>query len=160
MSTDHAQASPSPYHAPQSSVALKFARALALHCPRCGSGGLLRSWLKMKDACPQCGLALERGEHSDFWIGAYVFNLVFGEVVAIGIPVVWMIASAPHQPWTQIEIVAILLCVTLPFLFFPFSRTLWLAWDLSFRPAEPGDSGGTFDTNAPTRTDSERARNP
>lgn len=133
----------------ESSVALKFLRALALRCPRCGSGGLLRSWLKMNDRCPRCGLALERGETSDFWIGAYVFNLAFGELVAIGIPIIWMIASAPNQPWTKIEIVAIVLCVSLPFLFFPFSRILWLAWDLSFRPAEPGDAGGNHDTNAP-----------
>jgi len=102
----------------------------------------LRSWLKLNDHCRQCGLALERGESSDFWIGAYVFNLVAGEVLAIGIPIVWMVASAPHQPWTLIEIVAAVLCVALPFLFFPFSRTLWLAWDLSFRPVEPGDVVG------------------
>lgn len=35
---------------------------------------------------------------------------------------------------------ALALMVTLPFLFFPFSRTLWLAVDLCFRPEEPGDS--------------------
>ncbi len=93
----------------------------------------------MKDRCPTCGLALERGESSDFWIGAYVFNLVFGEVVALGIPILWIIWSSPNQPWTRIEILAVALCVALPFLFFPFSRTLWLAWDLSFRPSEPGD---------------------
>ena len=52
----------------------------------------MRTWFKMGDACPTCGLALERGESSEFWIGAYVFNLVAGEVLAIGIPVVWMIA--------------------------------------------------------------------
>jgi O-antigen ligase len=103
----------------------------------------------MKARCPNCGLALERGEHSDFWIGAYVFNLAAGEVIAIGIPAVWMIASAPRQPWVAIEIVAGLLCVALPILFFPFSRTLWLAWDLSFRPQEPGDAGVSADVNAP-----------
>src|SRR5690348_3415527 len=91
---------------PPSSVGKKFARALVLRCPRCGSGGLLRTWLKMKDRCPTCGLALERGEHTEFWIGAYVFNLALGELVAIGVPVVWMIATAPRQPWTAIEIVA------------------------------------------------------
>jgi hypothetical protein len=95
--------------------------------------------MRMQERCPTCGLALERGERSDFWLGAYVFNLVFGELLAIGIPIIWMIASAPNQPWTRIEILAVILCVTLPCLFFPFSRTLWLAWDLSFRPAEPGD---------------------
>lgn len=125
-----------------STTATKFARALRLRCPRCGGGGILRSWLKMQDACPTCGLALERGEQSEFWIGAYVFNLVLGEVVAIGGPIVWMIASAPNQPWTRIELTALVLAISLPFVFFPFSRTLWLAWDLSFRPFEPGDVGG------------------
>jgi uncharacterized protein (DUF983 family) len=124
---------------PVSTVPAKFGRALLLRCPRCGGKGILRSWLKMKEACPTCGLALERGESSDFWIGAYVFNLVIGEVIAIGVPIIWMILSAPHQPWTQIEAVAMILCVGLPFAFFPLSRTLWLAWDLSFRPEEPGD---------------------
>lgn len=126
---------------PASSPAKKFARATVLHCPRCGGGGLLRSWLKMKERCPTCGLALERGEHTEFWIGAYVFNLALGEVVAIGIPIIWMIASAPHQPWTAIEVLAVVLAVLLPIFFFPISRLLWLAWDLSFRPAEPGDFG-------------------
>ncbi len=88
-----------------------------------------------------CDLALERGESSDFWIGAYVFNLVAGEVVAIGIPILWVIATWPNPPWTWVEIVGLVLAVTLPFVFFPFSRTLWLAWDLSFRPFEPGDLG-------------------
>lgn len=141
-------AAPSP---PRSSVAKKFGRALALHCPRCGSGGVLRNWLHLEAHCPRCGLALERGERSDFWIGAYVFNLAAGELLAFGIPAVWMIASAPNQPWTAIEIAAVILCITLPFLFFPFSRTLWLAWDLSFRPLEPGDvlGGASGDVNAP-----------
>lgn len=140
------------------SVPRLFARALVLHCPRCGGGGILRTWLKMKDQCPTCGLALERGEHSDFWIGAYVFNLAFGEVIAIGIPIIWMIASAPNQPWTRIEILAVVLCIVLPFMFFPFSRTLWLAWDLSFRPVEPGDAGGSSDFVAPPADDEVRHR--
>jgi uncharacterized protein (DUF983 family) len=126
----------------KTSTATKFGRALRLRCPRCGGGGILRTWFKMADRCPTCGLALERGESSEFWIGAYVFNLVAGEVLAIGIPVVWMIASSPRQPWTAIEVTAVVLALVLPMAFFPFSRTLWLAWDLSFRPAEPGDAGG------------------
>jgi uncharacterized protein (DUF983 family) len=128
---------------PRSTVATKFGRALLLRCPRCGGRVILQSWFKLKDNCPQCGLALERGERSDFWIGAYVFNLVVGEVLAIGIPIVWMIMSAPNQPWTAIEVVGAILCVALPLAFFPFSRTLWLAWDLSFRPIEPGDATRT-----------------
>ena len=123
----------------KSSASARFVRALTLRCPRCGGSGILRTWLRLRDRCATCGLALERGERSDFWIGAYVFNLVIGEVIALGVPVGWMIIAAPNVPWARIEFVAIVLCVTLPILFFPFSRLLWLAWDLSFRPSEPGD---------------------
>ena len=126
---------------PKSSAATKFGRALMLRCPRCGGRGILRTWFKMKEQCPTCGLALERGESSDFWIGAYVFNLVFGEVIAIGIPIVWVVLTLPNTPWLAVQIVGLILAVMLPLLFFPVSRTLWLAWDLSFRPFEPGDIG-------------------
>jgi uncharacterized protein (DUF983 family) len=126
-----------------------FGRAALLRCPRCGGRGVMRSWFKMAERCPTCGLALERGERSDFWIGAYVFNLAFGEGIAFGVLVIWMVASAPNQPWTRIEVVGLILAILLPLMFFPFSRTLWLAWDLSFRPAEPGDVGGVHDVNAP-----------
>jgi uncharacterized protein (DUF983 family) len=123
----------------KSSASARFVRALTLRCPRCGGSGILRTWLRLRDTCATCGLAFERGERSDFWIGAYVFNLVIGEVIALGVPVGWMIIAAPKVPWVRVEFVAIVLCVTLPILFFPFSRLLWLAWDLSFRPSEPGD---------------------
>jgi uncharacterized protein (DUF983 family) len=124
---------------PPSTVATKFLRAMRLRCPRCGGAGVLHNWLKMKAQCPVCGLALQRGEDSDFWIGAYVFNLVIGEVIAIGVPIVWLIVKWPDPPWNRLMVVGIVLAVVLPFLFYPFSRTLWLAWDLSFRPSEPGD---------------------
>jgi hypothetical protein len=88
-------------------------------------------------------LALERGETSDFWIGAYVFNLAIGEFLAIGIPIVWVVLTWPNPSWNRVEALAAVLCILLPILFFPFSRTLWLAWDLSFRPSEPGDQGIT-----------------
>ena len=93
----------------------------------------------MKNSCPTCGLALERGERSDFWLGAYVFNLVAAEVVSILAVVVFVVARWPDVPWTGVEVGAIVLALGMPLIFFPFSRTLWLAWDLSFRPSEPGD---------------------
>jgi len=93
----------------------------------------------MRDVCPTCGLALERGEASDFWLGAYVFNLAGAEGLSILLVVIYLIVAWPNVNTTIVEAVAIALAVSTPFLFFPFSRTLWLAWDLSFRPSEPGD---------------------
>jgi len=34
---------------------------------------------------------------------------------------------------------SVALAILMPVLFFPFSRTLWLAFDLHFRPSERGD---------------------
>ena len=37
------------------------------------------------------------------------------------------------------QVTGMALAVLLPIAMFPFSRTLWLAWDLTFRPREAGD---------------------
>lgn len=90
----------------------------------------------MRPVCPGCGLTLERGE-PDFWLGAYAMNLFFAESFAavVGLIVLW-------ATWPSIVVamvVSIALAIAAPIVFYPFSRTLWLAWDLSFRPSEPGD---------------------
>lgn len=110
---------------------------MLLRCPRCGSSGILKDWFSLHARCPACGLILGRGEDSDYWLGAYAINLVVAEGLAavIAITVLW--ATWPrHMP---AQVTGMVLAVVLPILFFPFSRTLWLAWDLSFRPREDGD---------------------
>jgi uncharacterized protein (DUF983 family) len=121
----------------RSSARTKAARALRLQCPRCGSPGILQHWLRMKTRCPRCGLALDRGEEHDFWLGAFAINLVIaeGSAAVVGLIVLWR--TWPHYLLAQW--VAMVLAVLMPLIFFPFSRTLWLAWDLSFRPREAGD---------------------
>jgi len=98
---------------------------------------VLERWTKTRARCPVCGLALQRGEDQDFWLGAYAINLVAAEGVAavVALIVLWATwpRSAPAQ-WT-----GILLAIAMPFLFYPFSRLIWLAADLHFRPGEAGD---------------------
>jgi len=83
-------------------------------------------------------LVFARGEISDYWLGSYAINLVFAEglaaVIALGVLRVTWPASTPAL------LTGTVLAVALPILLFPFSRTLWLAWDLSFRPREAGDN--------------------
>jgi uncharacterized protein (DUF983 family) len=110
-------------------------RALALRCPRCGGGDLFENWLKLRPACPSCGQALQRGEH-DHWLGAFAVNLVAAELIGVGVVIAFVLISLPDVPWRAVQIAAPLIMVALPFLFFPFSRTLWLAWDLHFRPEQ------------------------
>jgi uncharacterized protein (DUF983 family) len=118
------------------------ARALTLRCPRCGTRGIFRSWFRLKPECPTCGLVLERGESEDHWFGAVAVNLVAAELLGIGGIVVWIMAKWPNVPWTAIQYAGPLIMIALPVLFYPFSRALWLAWDLYLRPAAPGDRKG------------------
>jgi uncharacterized protein (DUF983 family) len=121
----------------RSSFSRKIGRALLLRCPRCGSGGVVKTWFSLHQRCPSCGLALGRGEDSDYWLGAYAINLVIAEGLAAVIALVVLWLAWPNYMAAQITGIA--LAVLLPILMFPFSRTLWLAWDLTFRPREAGD---------------------
>lgn len=69
-------------------------------------------------------------------------NLVAAELLGIGGIVVWIIATWPDVPWTAVQYGGPLIMIALPVLFYPFSRALWLTWDLCFRPASPGDRKG------------------
>ena len=109
-------------------------RALMRRCPRCGSPGIWNSWFRMKHACPTCGLLFERGESSDFWIGAYTINLVVAETSAVIIAAAMWIVLGARAPFTVLWAASMALAVVMPLLFYPFSRTLWLALDLHFRP--------------------------
>jgi uncharacterized protein (DUF983 family) len=114
-------------------------RAFTLRCPRCGGRGIWRSWFKMKHACPTCRLVLERGESEDYWLGAYMFNLVAAELISVAIAVVLIIVSWPDVSWNVVWAISIVLAVVMPFIFFPFARALWLALHHTFRRHEEGD---------------------
>jgi uncharacterized protein (DUF983 family) len=108
-------------------------RALLARCPRCGARGVFRSWFRLQERCPGCGLPLERGE-GDYWIGGMMFNIVLSEFLAVAAvgAAVWI--TYPAIPWNAIWFGTILLMLAAPFLLFPISRMVWLAFDLIFRP--------------------------
>ena len=112
-------------------------RGLFLRCPRCGGGKLFASYFKLKPRCPTCGYKFEREE--GFWLGGYVMNVVIGEgLLALFLLVfAWFIINHPDSsigPWLA---VAVGLAVIPPVLFFPMSRTSWMAMDLLLHPLEP-----------------------
>lgn len=108
-------------------------RGLTRRCPWCGGGDLFPSWFTTRERCPTCGLRLDRGE-TDFWIGAWMLNLVGVETVftillVIGIVILW-----PDVPWGTVTWAGVIGMIALPLLLFPFSRTLWLAIDMTLHP--------------------------
>lgn len=123
-------------------LAALLRRALMRRCPRCGAGDIWLSWFKMRHACPTCGLVFERGESHDFFIGAYLINLVVAELSAVLIAAVMWITLGSRVSFNVLWGASMLLAVIMPIIFYPFSRELWLAFDLHFRPNERGDVQG------------------
>ena len=117
-----------------------FARAIRLRCPVCGGGPLFSQWLRMAPACPGCGLVVNRGE-SGYGLGALWFNLLAAEGVNTTIWVSVAISRWPDVPWETLHWIAPVTAILMPLLFFPFSKTLFLAFDLCFRPLEPAAQG-------------------
>jgi hypothetical protein len=93
----------------------------------------------MHRACPTCGQVFERGESSDFWIGAYLINLVVAESSAVVIAGVMWLALGDRVSFNVLWGASMALAILMPIVFYPFSRELWLAFDLHFRPSEAGD---------------------
>ena len=126
-------------------TAALFARALTLRCPNCGGRGILGSWFKLAPACPRCRLRPERGE-SDYFLGGMVFNIALAEgVFAIGL-IVTLVVTWPRVPWSLLQYGAPAAMVLAPIILYPFSRLVWLAFDLMLRPAVPNDFSPPPDT--------------
>jgi uncharacterized protein (DUF983 family) len=116
-----------------------FGRAILLRCPRCGGNNVLRNWFNLKEQCPTCGIVFDRGESADYWLGGYTINFLVAEFTAVILTVIFVLATLPEVPWNVVGFTALAAATLLPILFFPFSRTLWLALDLSARPTLRGD---------------------
>jgi uncharacterized protein (DUF983 family) len=95
---------------------------------------LFDSWLKPRARCPSCGLALERGDQG-YQVGSYMFNIIASELIFVAVFLAVVYLMWPSPPWTALQIGGVILMLIAPFVFFPFSKTLFLAFDLMFRPA-------------------------
>jgi uncharacterized protein (DUF983 family) len=111
---------------------------MRLRCPHCGGGPIFTSWSRLLPVCPVCGLGLERGEEG-YWLGAYFFNLMAVETVFSAWVVGFLLETWPDPPWEILQISTAVLMVVFPILFFPYSKTLFLAFDLLIRPPDEAD---------------------
>jgi uncharacterized protein (DUF983 family) len=115
-----------------------FTRALRLRCPHCGGGPVFVTWSHLVPNCPVCGLGFERGEQG-YWLGAYFFNLMAVETVFTVWVVGFLLLTWPSPPWELFQISTIVLMLVVPVAFFPYSKTLFLAFDLLVRPPTEED---------------------
>ena len=113
-------------------VARLTGRALRLRCPNCGRGPVLEHWLRMRVRCGACGLRLQRGEHDNV-MGPVMFSFTIAGVLLF-VTLAAMLVTLREVPWDAIQYGGPVAMVVLLLLLYPFSRLIWLAFDLMLRP--------------------------
>ena len=74
--------------------------------------------------------------------GSVAFNLVAAEGFFLVVFTAWFWLTYPNVPWDTLNWVLPAGVVVFPILFYPFSKTLYLAFDLLVRPPDARELGG------------------
>jgi uncharacterized protein (DUF983 family) len=107
-----------------------FSRGFTRRCARCGSGHLFHGYLKMVPDCPRCGLHFEREQ--GYWAGAMAVNIIVTGGLFTVVFVAMLIATIPNVPVAPLLAVLVPIVLIVPILYYPFSKTMWVAVDRAF----------------------------
>lgn len=88
----------------------------------------------MADVCAGCGHRFER--EPGYWAGALTLNTAFIFGLFLLVFVGGMVLTWPDVPWTTLFIVLIVVNLIIPIVLYPQSKTLWVAVELGWNPAE------------------------
>lgn len=102
---------------------VRIIAALRLRCPRCLKGKLFRSYTKMHDACPNCGLSFAPAP--GFYIGSIYPN--YATTVVIGTGLYWLLAFGLQLDHTTVFWICIGFLCLFPVWFNPYARSIWMA---------------------------------
>ncbi len=89
------------------------------------------------DACESCGFAFER--ESGYWVGAMIIGTTVTFAAMLAVFVGGWVLFWPTPPWTGILVVTSIVALTTPVLFYPWSKSIWSAVELSYHPLEPAE---------------------
>jgi len=112
-----------------------FSPALRLRCLACGGRPIILRWFRLCSSCPNCGLHLER--EPGYWVGSYTVNLFVTEAAFTVYLSLALFMTWPAVPWDLVLYGGLGVGVMTPLAIFPFTKTFYLAVDLSCRPPEP-----------------------
>jgi hypothetical protein len=73
-----------------------------------------------------------------YWTGAMGANIIVTEFVFVALMVTAFVVTWPDSPVREMIIGAIIFNIAFPIFFYPFSKTVWMAFDVAFNP--PPDS--------------------
>jgi uncharacterized protein (DUF983 family) len=113
-------------------------RAVTLRCPWCASRRtFIRGWFHRYDRCRTCGLRWRREE--GFELGAVTMNTIvtFGALTIA--MVIGFVRTSPDIPVLPFVLAMFAVAVIIPVLIYPFTYTMWFAFDLAVHPPEPAE---------------------
>ena len=68
-----------------------------------------------------------------------MFNIALAETVFVIGFVTVLLATWPDPPWQLLEYAGVAAMIAAPFLLYPLSRVVWLAFDIMLRPVTADD---------------------
>ena len=86
----------------------------------------------MVDRCPRCGYLYDREE--GFFLGAFVINFGMTQLALAIYLVIAFMVTLPDPPVVPMILLAGVVAVVVPIVFYPFSKTVWTAIDLIMHP--------------------------
>ena len=80
--------------------------------------------------CPRCGLHFEREQ--GYWAGALAINIMSVAALFAVTFLVAMILTVPDVPVPLMLAIFVPMMILGPILWYPFSKTIWVAFDRAF----------------------------
>jgi len=105
-------------------------RGLTRRCARCGHGRLFHGYFHMVDECPGCDLHFER--EPGYWAGALAINIMATGGLFAVVFVALLAVTIPKVPVAPLLAVLVPIAVLGPIVYYPFSKTVWVAVDRAF----------------------------
>lgn len=122
---------------PDASFATLVGRGVRRRCARCGQAPAFVGWARMPEHCPACGFVFEREQ--GYWVGAMIINTTVSFALLLLVFVGGWIVFWPDVPWTGLLITTVAIAGLGPILFYPWSKSLWSAIELSYHRLEPAE---------------------
>jgi len=123
------------------SIPKLFGRAALKHCPRCGAGHLFTGWWTMRECCPKCDLHFEGRPEEGHFLGAIAINTgLTAGILLLGIwlyVVVLALSDGDGPALWFVVVTSAALAVILPAIFYPFTKTIWVATEIALNRMDP-----------------------
>jgi hypothetical protein len=98
---------------------------------------LFRHWFTLAERCPSCGWQFQRKGDEGFGLGAMAVNFVISEGLFAAFLIIGFIVTSPDPPVVWLTGLGLALNATMVLFFYPFSQTVWAAFELKLRPLTP-----------------------